>query len=403
MLPVVALSVLAASALPAAAAPPDPKPLVEIQRAPASDKVTPRPGEYIVIVKSGESVDDVLADANVKPDNRWTPMLNGFGTKLTPNRVEALQRDSRVESIIENAAVSTKDTPSAKALTASAAPDNWALDRINQANLPLDGVVQVNSTGAGVRVYVIDDGIDLSHPDFGGRASNGSDHVGGTTTPACFEHGTEVAGVIGGTRYGVAKQAQLVSVRVGDCAGQVGLIQFLNGVNWVRTNHQSPAVANISSNFEYWVAQLAGAALRQAVNSLADSGVFVAVSAGNDHDDACHHPPADAAGGFAVAHTDFTDSRDVQYANYGTCVQMYAPGDVVDVPIPGGNYGRDSGSSFAAPLAAGVAALYKATYGDASWQTIRDWLIDKSTKNVVQNNNTGSYPTPNRLLNTGGL
>ena len=121
--------------------------------------------------------------------------------------------------------------------------------------------------------------------------------------------------------------------------------------------------------------------------------------------DACLGWPADAAGVMAVAHTD-ADDHAADTSDWGGCIQLYAPGHLVPMPKIGGGFVIGKGSSFAAPMVAGVGALYKATYGDARYTVIADWIKDKSTKNVVLpklNGNVGAQPTVNRLLNTGGL
>ncbi|MFD7848241.1 S8 family serine peptidase [Nocardia sp. NPDC059764] len=121
--------------------------------------------------------------------------------------------------------------------------------------------------------------------------------------------------------------------------------------------------------------------------------------------DACLGSPADAAGVVAVAHTDSED-RAAQSSDWGPCVQLYAPGREIEIPFPaiGGGFVKASGSSFAAPMVAGVGALYKSTYGDTYWQTISNWIKDKSTLDVVQPKpKPNATPTINRLLITGGL
>jgi subtilisin family serine protease len=375
MLPVAALALVAATALPASA---EPAHRVDVKYAPTE---IARPGEYLVELKDDASQDDVLSRARVKD-------------------TMARRSDAWVMQIVQNAAVRGASSASAVAPSVRTNP-GWALDRIDQAALPLDGTFTANSTGAGVNAYILDNGFDTGHPDFGGRASTVYDSIGGTITPGCLDHGTGVAGALGGARHGVAEQVNLLSVRFVNCADSLDFLKFLDAVNWVSGNHQKPAVANISSNFNNSLVSYLSGILRSAVNGLANSGVFVTASAGNDNADACTQPPADALGAFTVGATDSTDTRSA-FSNWGTCVEIYAPGSNIDMPQAGGGYMQNSGTSFAAPLVAGVAALYKATYGDAPSTTIGTWLTDNATPGVVNGNNTPG-PTPNLLLNTGGL
>lgn len=157
-------------------------------------------------------------------------------------------------------------------------PPSWGLDRIDQRNLPLDrSYTWPESAGGGVTVYVIDTGIRISHKDFGGRASYGWDFVGNDRTASDGNgHGTHVAGTIAGKRYGVAKNAKVVAVRVLDNAGGGSTADVIAGIDWVTRHARKPAVANVSLG-GYRNTQL-DAAVR---NSIA-SGVTYTVAAGND-------------------------------------------------------------------------------------------------------------------------
>ena len=171
-----------------------------------------------------------------------------------------------------------------------------------------------------MRAYIIDTGIQTSHPQFGGRALAVYDAIGdGQSGQDCNGHGTHVAGTVGSATYGVAKNAYLRAVRVLNCAGSGTTSQVLAGINWVATNHISPAVANMSLGGGFSQAE------NDAVNNLANSGVFIAVAAGNSSADACNTSPASAANATTVAATTSTDAR-ASYSNYGGCVDLYGPG-----------------------------------------------------------------------------
>ena len=308
--------------------------------------------------------------------------LNGFAIEMTEAQAEALSQDFRVEYVEEDGVV-----------TADATQSNppWGLDRIDQRNRPLSGTYTFNWTGSGVRAYVIDTGIRTSHTQFGGRASNVFDAFGGSGAD-CNGHGTHVAGTIGGSTYGVAKSALLRGVRVLDCNGSGSNSGVIAGVDWVRNNRINPAVANMS------LGGGASSALDTAVNNLSNSGVAIAVAAGNSNANACNSSPARAANAITVGSTTTTDARS-SFSNFGTCLDLFAPGSgILSAYVTSDTATATlSGTSMASPHVAGAAALYKQANPGASAATIRNALVNNATTNVVTNAGTGS---PNRLLYT---
>ncbi|MBX6769493.1 MAG: S8 family peptidase, partial [Actinomadura rubrobrunea] len=341
-------------------------------------------GQYIVTLKKGVSVDSTVAKRGIRPQYRFSKVLNGFSAKLTDAQLAKLRRTPGVASIEQDAVLKADATQSN--------PPSWGLDRIDQTNLPLSRSYTYNATGAGVYAYIIDTGIYTSHPDFGGRAANVFDAFGGNGQD-CNGHGTHVAGTVGGGTYGVAKQVYLRGVRVLDCSGYGTTSGVIAGMNWVASNHASPAVANMSLGGGY------SSSINAAADNLANSGVFLAVAAGNESSNACNTSPASAANVTTVAASTSSDAR-ASYSNYGSCVDLYAPGSSITSTWLNGGTNTISGTSMATPHVTGVAALYKSTYGDASYSTIRSWLTSNATSGVISGNPSG---TPNRLLNKRSL
>jgi len=308
--------------------------------------------------------------------------LNGFAVEMSPEDAERLSQDFRVKYVEEDGVV-TAD------VTQSNPP--WGLDRIDQRNRPLSATYTYNWTGSGVRAYVIDTGILTSHTQFGGRASNVFDALGGNGSD-CNGHGTHVAGTIGGSTYGVAKSSLPRGVRVLNCSGSGSNSGVIAGVDWVTNNHINPAVANMS---------LGGgisSALDTSVNNLANSGVPIAVAAGNSNADACGSSPARAANAITVGATTSTDAR-ASFSNFGTCVDIFAPGQGILSAWWTSTTATNtiSGTSMASPHVAGAAALYKQFSPSASSATVRNALVNNATTNVISGAGTGS---PNRLLYT---
>jgi subtilisin family serine protease len=191
----------------------------------------------------------------------------------------------------------------------------------------------------------------------------------------------------------VANRVWLHGVRVLNCTGSGTTSGVIAGVDWVRVNRVNPAVANMS------VGGGLSSALNTAVNNLANSGVFISVGAGGDNGNACNVSPASAASAMTVAASTSSDAR-ASYTNYGSCVDIYAPGSSILSTWHTSTTATNtlSGTSMAAPHAAGAAARYKATYGDAATVTIDTWIKNRATLNVISGNPTG---TPNRLLYIG--
>jgi subtilisin family serine protease len=274
--------------------------------------------------------------------------LNGFSIEMSPEDAERLSEDFRVKFVEEDGLVTTDATQS---------NPPWGLDRIDQRNRPLNAIYTFNFTGAGVFAYVIDTGIRTAHTQFGGRASNVFDAFGGNGQ---------------------------------DCNGSGSTSGVIAGVDFVRTNHSNPAVANMS------LGGGASSALDTAVNNLSNSGVAIAVAAGNSNANACNSSPARAANAITVGSTTTTDARS-SFSNFGTCLDIFAPGSGILSAWATSNTATAtlSGTSMASPHVAGVAALYKQVNPSASSTTVRNAIVNGATTNVVTNAGTGS---PNRLL-----
>lgn len=318
---------------------------------------------------------------------KWTNAIRGFAATIPPDVLNTIRGDSLVVDYVE------PDRLVYPGGVQGSAP--WHLDRIDQRQLPLDNTYSFGADGSGVFAYILDTGVQTDHPDFGGRAETSFDATGGNGVP-CHPHGTEVAGVLGGSTYGVAKNVYLRSVRISsDCTtGTTQTSTIISGLNWVASYHRVPAVANLSFGGE---PNSQSSAFNSAVTGVANSGVFIAVLAGNYSVDACNTSPGSASNAFTVAASDGSDSQ-ASFSNFGQCVDLYAPGVGLTSDAPGSTIQQGlRGTSFATPAVAGAAALYKQKAGDASASAVRDWLLQNSTVGAIVNPSAG---TPNRLLYT---
>lgn len=291
-------------------------------------------------------------------------------------------------------------------------PSPWHLDRINQANLPLDGNVSPGVlTGAGVNIYVVDTGVLATHEQFGGRVFAGidvpTDKGTSPVSPAstdCDGHGTHVAGLAAGSTVGVATQANIIAVRVLDCNGDGEVVDVAKALQWVRAHHRSgtAAVLNLSLGVDLGDD---GSTIDHEITSLMNEGVVVVVAAGNGDAngiafDACQIAPADVPRALTVGAGTLTDTV-ATYSNYGSCVDLFAPGGDRQRNITSAwatnatSYNVDAGTSMASPLAAGMAALLAQQQPGLCTDSIVNAIVERATVNVLSG---VPAQTPNRLL-----
>jgi subtilisin family serine protease len=352
----------------------------------AASDVTVLAEAYVVTMKPGTDAAAPVRALRARATAYFGSALNGFAARLTAAQVAELAHNANVLSI-------ERDVLQTNVVDATQPnPPSWGLDRIDQTSLPLSASYTYNSTGTGVHAYIIDSGIQADHPDFGGRARFVHNSIDSNNTD-CNGHGTHVAGTIGSTTYGVAKNVRLYGVKWLNCSGGGTLSSAIGAVDWVTANAVKPAVANASWNYTY------SATLATALTRMMDSGVFLAASAGNTGANSCDRLPRNLTATLVVAATTATDAR-ASYSSTGPCVDVYAPGSAIVSTYPTSAINSVNGTSMATPHAAGVAVLYKATYGDASQSTVHDWIVANATTGVVTGTLSG---TPNLLLNKRSL
>ena len=362
--------------------PDGPAPLSAVQ----SDTI---PGHYIVLLK--KDVKDVDAATEELMWNRRSAIeqtyryaLKGFAAKLSQAQADSISRNPKVALVQPDIRVK------AQAATIQSDPD-WGLDRMDEHAYPLDDRYAYGATGAGVNVYVIDGGVRLTHEEFGGRAHFAFDAFGGSGTD-CQGHGTHVAGTIAGGTYGVAKKANIYSVKVLDCNGNSELSKIVAGVDWVTGHRKLPAVANMS------LGSVANSIFDDFVRESIASGVTYVTSAGNDNSSACNQSPARVSQVITVASTDPNDYRS-SWSNYGSCVDIFAPGNSITSAFNTSDYATRvmGGTSMASPHVAGAAALYLSVHPSASPSTVQSALLANSTYGYVKN----ASGSPNRIIYTG--
>ncbi len=405
--------------------------------------------EYVVVLKSPQVIQEALGlpQTNLGTvlqatlgqigitqsavTRQFGNVIFGFSAQMTEATAKRLQAHGLVD-VVEKS-ISFKVTG-----VQNNAP--WNLDRIDQSALPLNSTYSYQQEGAGVHIYILDSGLRASHSDFAGRVGNGFDAMassGGSggllggalgggllgggglplgvgfgglqigmntnsivqtkadpstldpsTNPSdCNGHGTHVAGNAAGSRFGVAKGATLHAVRVVNCNGVGTSTSVLAGLDWVVANGVKPAVVNMS---------LGGSAsnvVDRAVRNAWQSGVLVVAASGNETRNACNSSPGREPLTINVSASNRSDQL-ASYSNFGTCVDLIAPGDgIVSASHQNDNgTATKSGTSMASPHVAGAAA--KLLSAGVPMNQIEAALIEQSSKGRISNPNG----TPNRLL-----
>ncbi|WP_290049626.1 S8 family peptidase [Amycolatopsis solani] len=346
---------------------------------------------YIVVFKDGTAAESKAKEVTSRHGGTvartFSAALRGFTGTMSETQAKRIAADPAVSTVEQNKVV--------RASADQLNPPSWGLDRVDQRNLPLDQKYSYSTTASNVHAYVIDTGINLTHSTFGGRATSGYDFVDNDSNATdCQGHGTHVAGTIGGSQYGLAKEVKLVAVRVLNCSGSGTTAGVISGVDWVTANAIKPAVANMS------LGGGASSTLDAAVQRSITAGITYGLAAGNDNGaNACNGSPGRVAAGITGGATTSTDAR-ASYSNVGSCLDIFAPGSGITSSWIGSSTATNtiSGTSMATPHVVGAAALYLATNAGATPQQVRDALVANGTTGKVTSPGTGS---PNVLLYTG--
>jgi subtilisin family serine protease len=273
----------------------------------------------------------------------------------------------------------------------------WGLDRIDQRGSVLDDRYTYSSDGTGVDVYVFDSGINSAHEDFGGRVVAGYTAINdGLGTEDCAGHGSHTASLIGGATYGVAKNVRLVPVRVLNCNNaNPSSASLYPAIDWMIEHHQNgvPAVVNLS------VGMPKSLAFNDAIRRLIDDGMIVVGAAGNQNRDACLYSPASEPSIISVGASDRSELR-ASYSNFGTCVDLFAPGsDLVGAWVGSTTtYRSSSGTSNAAPIVSGIVATMLQREPTLTQQQAEQRLVANATSGALFNIGVGS---PNLLAFSG--
>jgi hypothetical protein len=369
----------------------------------------PVPGRYLVVFRAeavrtihaqatdpGRTVAQLMSEMALTYDGVTTRhfehALRGGVIATTEARARAIARDPRVAWVEEDGEI--------QAFTTEVAYFAWWADRIDERDRPLNNHFTYTTNGAGVNVYVVDTGVDFGLGHWPGRGynsySNVRDAAGNMVFGDPVGHGSNVAVHAASIGNGIARGANVRAVRVRTISCSVGgggngevpafqgtcftLADLVDALNWVAGNRIKPAVANLSFG------GAVSATLETAVRGVVNAGVATVAAAGNGNTSACNVSPARMPEVITVGATTQSDAR-ASFSNFGSCVTLFAPGE--------GVYFGESGTSFSAPIVAGVAAKYLQSAPSATPSSVKTHLINNATTGRLTNIGAGS---PNRLV-----
>jgi len=290
---------------------------------------------------------------------------------------------------------------------------NWGLCRIASEELTESlntYYTYPSSSGQSVTAYIIDTGIDIEHEDFSGRAIWGANFIKDSPDTDCAGHGTHVAGIVGSDTYGVAKKVTLIALKVFPCHGGGPISAGVAAVQWA-TNHfinngKKASVVNMSMG-----ARLGS--FDAVVKESIAAGLPYVIASGNSANDACKGSPAVVAEAVKVSSgsieslNGFLEDIRSSYSNFGTCVTLFAPGELIESTYIGdGNTETKtmSGTSMASPMVAGVVALYLGENGYSTPAEVKNYLLANAKSNEMDLLCTNSpykdtcLKTPNKLV-----
>ncbi|KAF4442240.1 putative endopeptidase K [Fusarium austroafricanum] len=347
----------------------------------AAPLIVPRGAEeaeskYIIVMKSNavaKAVESRIAKITSDADYTYSNLFNGFSASLTKSELKELLNDPDVDFVEQVATI-----------RGAAVQENapWGLARMSNKKTGMDHKAYTydDSAGEGTCTYVLDTGIEVEHPEFEGRARFIQNYVDNADMDA-NGHGTHIAGTIGSKTYGVAKKTQLFAVKILDNMRMGQTSSTIAGMDFVVDDAKTRKcpkgiVVNMS------VSHAASPAINAAARYIVNSGIFLAVAAGNDDSDASQGSPSNEPMACTVGASAQNDTR-ASFSNWGVSVDVFAPGvDIKSTWIKGG-VKLMSGTSMATPHVAGLGA-YLLGMKDIKASSLCNLISKMSLKDVLK-------------------
>lgn len=272
----------------------------------------------------------------------------------------------------------------------------WHQLRLVSLGLPMSNFYKVNNHGDDVDVYVVDSGIDDTHPEFSHTVVNKLFAYDNDFTPS-NGHGTSVASVIAGNTLGVSKNVKLHDVKIPTGTTTTYSV-LLSAFDAILNHHDAASVAVVNCSWVVPKSQI----LDIKISELYTDNLVVVAAAGNTGQAADDFSPVGLDTVLGVGASDAYD-RVVSWDsggsnNWGPEVDVFAPGVDVMVAEMGGTTTEVSGTSIAAGVASGVIAQFIVENASMNATEIQNFVISKSTVEMLFRNETIYETTPNRLL-----
>ncbi|TYJ52928.1 hypothetical protein B9479_006439 [Cryptococcus floricola] len=427
-----ALLLLPLAAIASPIAQPD---LAPLQAAPEGNHLD---DSYIVVFKKGVNpsqialhlndveqihganpLDSFTADGDVEegglrhvyspPSHKAESGFFGYAGKFSLDTLQAIRSAPEVAYVERDQIMTTLEVPrgvddveeasgsSAGITTERGAP--WGLARLShREQLHLSTFTKYlyySEGGEGVTAYVIDTGINVDHVEFEGRARWGKTIPKNDVDKDGNGHGTHCAGTIASKKYGVAKAAEVVAVKVLGSNGSGTMADVVAGVLWAAEQaakdaeiaaHELATTGKTKRKGSVANMSLGGGkaqSLDDAVDAAVEAGLHFAVAAGNDNKDACNYSPAGAKKAVTVGASTLGDDR-AYFSNHGKCVDIFAPGLNILSTWTGGNETTNtiSGTSMASPHICGLLAYLLSIHGTETFTLLESDLEAESTSGI---------------------
>jgi len=362
-------------------------------------------GKYIVVMKNNTSVSDsqaIVSKHGLQTTEEYSSAIKGFSANISDSKVAEIKKDPKVAYVVEDRIVNIDGRVNSVSTTTNTQTIPTGVKRV--------GATATTNKGARVKVAVIDTGVDLTHPDLKANLASVSKTCVSGTLNANDDHGhgTHVAGTIAAINnnagvVGVASSAQIVPVKVLNSDGTGAWSTVICGIDWVTANAAKYGIkiANLSLGSAGTSDNNCGLTnndpLHQAICRSVAAGVTYIVAACNDGANSVNSVPAsydDAvitvsaladsdglAGGLGLPTLYGADDTFASFSNYGSPVDIAAPGVAIYSTWKGGAYATLSGTSMASPHAAAAAALYIKSNPTATWKNVRDALVSTAELN----------------------